>query len=421
MNAQKYSVVIVGGGTGGITVAAQLKKKQNNLDIVIVDPSENHYYQPAWTLVGAGAFSMADTIRDQVKVIPSGVDWLKESVEEILPEKNTLITSTGLLVQYDYLVLSPGVQYDFEALKGLTNALGKDGVCSNYIDPEYTYHVLKNFKGGNALFTQADTPIKCGGAPQKIMYLAAEYFKKHNISSSIIYAFPGSVIFGVSDFAKTLLEVVDRHNIILKHKYSLIEIDEKKKRAIYTCTSETLEGISRNDPNNRINEVFLAERQVAIPYDMLHLAPPQTAPDFIKKGQVAYQDGPNKGWIEVDVETLQHKRYSNIYGLGDAAALPTAKTGAAIRKQAPVLVANLLSQMKGKSKGGEKYNGYSSCPIVTGYGKMMLAEFGYENIRMSDPLLSKVFDLTKESKSMWLLKKYGLPIMYWDFMLKGRA
>ncbi|HKL40655.1 MAG TPA: FAD/NAD(P)-binding oxidoreductase, partial [Cryomorphaceae bacterium] len=155
-------------------------------------------------------------------------------------------------------------------------------------------------------------------------------------------------------------------------------------------------------------------------YEMLHLAPPQSAPDFIKNSPFSLKEGPNKGWLDVDVNTLQHNEYPNVFGLGDSAALPTAKTGAAIRKQAPVVVGNLIHIMEQDGKQKEKYEGYSSCPLVTGYGKMVLAEFKYGNVRDSDPFLSKFVDTTKEQYSMWILKKYGLPYLYWNRMMKGK-
>ena len=154
---------------------------------------------------------------------------------------------------------------------------------------------------------------------------------------------------------------------------------------------------------------------------MMHLAPPQSAPDFIKRSKLAHQEGPNKGWINVHKHTLQHNIYPNVFALGDAVAVPTAKTGAAIRKQAPVVVENLVKVMQNEASLSEGYQGYSSCPLVTGYGKMVLAEFKYDNVRDSDPLISTFMDTSKESWLMWLLKKYGLPFMYWNLMLKGKV
>ncbi len=419
-----HQIVIIGGGTAGITVASQLLRKDSKLDIAIIDPADKHIYQPAWTLVGAGTFDMADTIRTEASVMPDGVTWIKEFVTDIDPDKNQVTLKDGESVSYEYLVVAPGIQIDMDGIPGLKEAMGKDGVCSNYVDPEYTWKVLQEFKGGNALFTQPATPIKCGGAPQKIMYLAAEYFQKQGIAdkTNVIFATPGSVIFGVKDFAQTLMKVVNRNNIVLKYFHKLERIDPVEKKAYYRLTTtDDSQCVSVNDDSNQIGEEIEGEAMMAIKYDMLHLAPPQSAPDFVKKTKLAHQDGPNKGWVNVNINTLQNPDYTNVFSLGDVAALPTAKTGAAVRKQAPVVVENLFHVMKNEKNLSKDYTGYSSCPLVTGYGKMVLAEFGYNNVRMSDPLISKFVDTTKENWSMWILKKYGLPYMYWNLMLKGKA
>jgi sulfide:quinone oxidoreductase len=418
-----HQVVIVGAGTAGITVAAQLQKKDSTLDILIIDPATTHYYQPAWTLVGAGTFDYQKTARPMAALIPKGVKWLKEFVATFHPESNSLQLSNGNTVQYDYLVVCPGIQLDLDGIEGLKDTIGKNNVCSNYVDSNYTWEVLQNFKGGNALFTQPATPIKCGGAPQKIMYLADDYFQKQKVKdkTNVLFATPGSVIFGVADFAKTLMQVVDRKNINLKFFHKLVKIDGPKKLAYYEITlPDDSEKSLEYNPNENVKVQEISQKLIAIPFDMLHLAPPQSAPDFIKASPLSHQEGPNKGWLNVNHATLQHNNYSNIYGLGDCAALPTAKTGAAIRKQAPVVVQQIFNMLNNTSTE-LIYKGYSSCPLVTGYGKMVLAEFGYNNVRMSDPLISKFVDTSKETYSMWLLKKYGLPFLYWNLMLKGKA
>lgn len=420
----KHQILIIGGGTAGISIAAQLVRKQSNLDIAIIEPSSTHNYQPAWTLVGGGTFDFKKTQAPMGDMIPKGVKWIKEYADVFKPESNQVVLKNGQAVQYDFLVVCPGIQIDLDGVEGLRETLGKNNVCSNYIDPEYTWDVLRQFKGGNALFTQAPTVVKCGGAPQKIMYLADDYFAQQKIKdkTNVIYATNGTVIFGIKGFKETLMEVVNRKKINLRLFHKLVKIDGDKKLAYYEIThsdSDIEHPIEYNpNPNTKIQNP--APKQVVIPFDMLHLAPPQSAPDFIKKSPLVYQDGPNKGWLEVDKYTLQHPRYKNVYALGDAAALPTAKTGAAVRKQAPVIVDRILCTINDKGESSKKYNGYTSCPITTGYGKMLLAEFGYDNVPMPDPLISKLIDTTKESYLMWLLKKYGLPFLYWQMMMKGR-
>ena len=416
-----YQLIIIGGGTGGIMVAAQLRRADANLKMAIIEPSTEHFYQPAWTLVGAGTYDMKDTVRKEAQFIPKGVAWIQDAANKIDPTNNTVGTYKSGDFTYDYLVVSPGLVMDLDGLPGLRESLGKDGVCSNYTDPEYTWEVLRNFKGGNAVFTQPNTPIKCGGAPQKIMYLAEHYFRKNGIreKTNVIFATPGTVIFGVPDFAKTLNKIIQERDIFFKPFYSPTKIDATKKKIHFNYSKAGVNSCVGTE-DSKINEEIFGDTEIILPYDMLHLAPPQKAPDFIRNSPIAFQEGPSKGWVKVDINSLQHPDFPNVFALGDVAALPTAKTGAAIRKQAPVLVANLLGMIKKGSLSSLSYEGYSSCPLVTGYGKMVLAEFKYDNVRDSDPILSKLMDTSKEQYALWLLKKYGLPYLYWNKMLRGK-
>jgi sulfide:quinone oxidoreductase len=391
-----YKVVIVGGGSAGISVAARLAKGAPDLKgkILIVDPAKKHYYQPLWTLAGAGAVKKEVTERDQQSLIPDGVELLQEAVTSINADSNSLTTRNGTEIQYDYLVMAAGIQIDWDKIKGLKEAIGRDGVCSNYSYDyvDSTWESIQNFKGGNAIFTHPNTPIKCGGAPQKIMYLADDAFRKAGVreQSQIIFASASDSIFAVKKYANTLEQVISRKGIATKYKMNLIEVDSANKLAVFenSGTGETEK----------------------IPYSMLHVVPPMSAPDFIAQSKLADAGG----WVDVDSKTLQSKKYPNVFGIGDCANLPTSKTGAAIRKQAPVAAGNLLSFMKNQPLK-LAYDGYTSCPLITGYNKLVLAEFLYEN----KPAETFPFDQSKERYSMYILKKNILPVMYWKGMLKG--
>lgn len=424
-------VLIIGGGSGGIMTAAQLLKK-GGMKVSIIEPAEFHYYQPAWTLVGANTYDFAKTRRTMSSVMPKGVNWIKEFAQKFEPETNTVELASGEKVTYDFLVVSPGIKIDTSLVEGLTEAIDKGVVCSNYTNPEFTWEVLKNFKGGTALFTQPATPIKCGGAPQKIMYLADDHFRKTGVRSKtdVVFATPGGVIFGVKPIAKTLMKVVDRKDINLRYSHTLVKVDGEKQIAWYKVTKDPDAGgcvvmeekgggkidetINYNNKNIKITQ---ENGLMGIHFDMLHLAPPQSAPDFIRNSPLANE----AGWIDVHIGTMQHKKYPNIFGIGDAAALPTAKTGAAIRKQVPIVVENITRLMNAQEMSTKEYNGYSSCPLVTGYGKMVLAEFDYDSNFTPDPKLKRmlIFDSTKELRRLWWLKKYILPRLYWNKMLKG--
>lgn len=404
-----YQIVIVGAGTGGIMTASQLLRENKSLDIAIIDPAEKHYYQPAWTLVGAGTYDFEKTVRPMKSLIPEGAKWIQEAVSDLHPSQSSVELSNGMKVHYDYLVLSPGLVYDYSMIEGLAEALDRGVVCSNYIDPKHTWECLKNFKGGNAIFTQPDTPIKCGGAPQKILYLAGDYFRKNGLLSKtkISFATPGSVIFGIKKIADTLDEVLERYNIDFKPFHTPVKIDPENK-IVYFKKKNT--GVQESE--NGADEI------VKMPFDLLHLAPPQTAPAFIQNSELANE----QGWLDVNIHSMQHNKFDNVFGVGDVAGLPTAKTGAAIRKQAPVVVNNILKIMAGKTADDDSYQGYSSCPLITGYGKMVLAEFNYKNEFTPDPMLKTmlVFNSHKEHWRLWILKKYILPYLYWNRMMKGK-
>lgn len=393
-NSEHHKILIVGGGTAGISVAHRIMRAIGNVGIAIIEPSEKHYYQPLWTLVGAGIFPREESERDEYSLIPSGVKWIKERAIDVKPERSVVKLEGGREVSYDYLVMATGLQLDWHKIKGLTEALGKDGVCSNYCYSlvEKTWEFISNFSGGTALFTQPNTPVKCGGAPQKIAYLAEDHFQISGIRDRVnmIFASANPSIFSVAKYAATLTKVIERKRIKTMFRHDLIAIDGEAKRA----TFQNLD----------------TGATVDVDYDLLHVTPPMSAPDFIKQSALA--DG--GGWVDVNKATLQHTRFSNVFALGDCSNLPTSKTGAAIRKQSPVLVANLISQMRGESLA-ESYDGYTSCPLVTGYSSLVLAEFDYDLI----PQESFPFDQSEERYSMYVFKKDILPQIYWKGMMKG--
>lgn len=396
--AMKTEILIIGGGNAGISLASQLHRKNKKLQISIIEPSSKHYYQPAWTLVGAGVFKAKDTERSMESVMPKFVQWIRGKASVFKPEENLVVLENGDSVAYDFLVVAPGIQLDWDAVKGLRENLGKNGVCSNYeygVAP-YTWELLSTVKSGNILFTNPHTPVKCGGAPHKILYLAADYCRKQGLSEQVHLSYwsGGSRLFGIPKYEKTLLEVVKRGNIETHFGVKLVEIDGENKRAKFV-------GIGKDN----------LEVEYWTDYAMIHVTPPQSAPDFIKASPLANA----AGWVDVDQYTLQHVKYSNVFSLGDAAGLPTAKTGAAIRKQVPVLVENLLRVLH-KDGPSARYNGYSSCPLVTGYGKLVMAEFDYNN----QPTETFPFDQSKERRSMYILKRYILPWLYWNQILPGR-
>lgn len=390
-------ILIVGGGSGGIGLAASLKKRQPNLQIAIIEPNDKHYYQPAWTLVGAGEFNPQNSVRDMASVIPPGVTWIRATVTGFDPEHKKVTIDQGNPISYQNLVVAPGLKLNWQAIPGLEDTLGKNGVTSNYrfdLAP-YTWALVSQMKSGTALFTQPPMPIKCAGAPQKAMYLSCSEWEQQGVLKNISVNFhnAGAVLFGVADFVPPLMRYVKRYNAHLHFSSTLVAVDGPAKKAWF-------------DEKDASGTVTRTEKT----FDLLHVVPPQTAPDVVRESRLANAEG----WVDVNQVTLQHVRYPDIFSLGDACSSPNAKTAAAARKQIVVVAENLLAARSGRVLPTQ-YDGYGSCPLTVEKGRIVLAEFGFGGkLLPTFPL-----DPTVPRLSSWILKKYILPWVYWNLMLKG--
>ena len=393
-----HRVVIVGGGSAGISVAARLKRKVD--DVVVIEPSDKHYYQPLWTLVGAGHAKAEQTERTEASVMPKGVRWIQEAASAFDPDNNTIETAGGTRIEYDVLIVCPGIQLDWDRIPGVTETIGQNGVSSNFeyhLAPK-TWEFIQRTTSGTAVFTMPSGPIKCGGAPQKIAYLACDRWRQAGVLDKIdvhlVLPTPG--MFGVPVFADQLAKVAADYGINVHFESELCAVDPTNRRASFAPVTE-------------------GGRAFDLDYDMMHVVPHQSAPDWVKSSPLS-TDEPT-GYVDVDKHTMQHVRYPNVFALGDAGSTPNSKTGAAIRKQAPVVTANVLKQLEGDDPT-ERYGGYASCPLTISSKAMLLAEFDYT---MEPAPSIPVIDTTKPRRDMWYLKKYGLPLLYWNGMLKGRA
>lgn len=393
-----FDVVVVGAGSGGIAVASSLRKRKPKLRIALIDPSENHHYQPGWTMVGGGVFDVSTTRRKTKDLIPSGVSWIKQSVLSFDPKESLVELDNGQQIAYRHLIVSPGLTLNWEGIKGLKETLGKNGVTSNYLYDlaPYTWKLVQELRSGKAIFTQPPMPIKCAGAPQKVLYLSADHWQKSGVLNNISIDFynAGGVLFGVSDYVPALQSYIDKYEAYLRLNHNLVEIDGEKKVAYFKAAD--------------------SEELVEQDFDMIHVCPPQKSPEFIANSPLA--DG--AGWLDVDQYTLRHKIYGNIWGLGDVLNTPNAKTMAAVRKQVPVVAQNICEVLSGK-EASRGYDGYGSCPLTVENGKIVLAEFGYGG-KLLPSFPTWLLEGTKPTRMAWILKADILPPIYWHAMLKGR-
>jgi sulfide:quinone oxidoreductase len=400
-NAKTYDVVIVGGGSGGIAAAASLLKRRPKLSIAVVEPADTHYYQPGWTLVGAGVFVPEVTKHPMGAVMPRGVAWVKQAVASFAPEAHEVELADGSGLRYRALVVSPGLKLNWHGVAGLPQALGKNGVTSNYrydLAP-YTSQLAHGLRKGRALFTQPPMPIKCAGAPQKAMYLSCDIWRHGGALQDIEVEFNTATpaLFGVPVFVPALMEYVKRYGINLCFESKLVAVDGEARVATF----------ERKGADGAIEKV---ERS----FDMLHAVPPQCAPEFVAKSALANE----AGWLAVDPTTLRHERFPNVFGLGDVIGTTNAKTAAAARKQAPVVAVNVLAALDGKEPT-HGYDGYGSCPLTVERGRIVFAEFGYGG-KLLPTFPAWMIEPTRPSRLAWFLKERLLPPIYWHFMLNGR-
>ena len=391
-------IVVIGGGSAGIGLLASLLKRDPQLNITLIEPNDYHCYQPAWTLVGGGAYDLQKTRRPLADVLPNGVSWVQAAVSELLPDENTLVLDSGQRVTWKNLIVCPGLRLAWEKIEGLQDTLGQHGVTSNYSyeHAAYTWQLVQQLKGGKALFTQPAMPIKCAGAPQKAMYLSCDHWLKHGDLKHIDVEFnlAGAALFGVPTFVPPLMKYVEKYNARLAFNSTLVKVDGPARKAWFE--------VKDAQGNATVEEKT---------FDMLHVVPPQVAPDFIRESLLADA----AGWCEVNPHSLQHLRYPHVFGLGDVCGTTNAKTAAAVRKQIVVVAENLLALRK-QAPLLLKYDGYGSCPLTVEKGKVVLAEFGYGGkLLPTFPL-----DPTQARRSMWFLKATLLPWFYWNGMLKGR-
>ncbi|KAH8379178.1 hypothetical protein KR009_003402 [Drosophila setifemur] len=412
-------VLVVGGGAGGCAMAAKLSARLGSNKVIVLEAEDRHYYQPMLTLIGGGMKRLEQSYKPMGEVLPKKAKWVKEKAVEFQPDENLVCTSGGNTIKYDLLLIATGMQLKYDKVSGLVEALENpnSNVCSIYSPKyvEHVYEVLRNTTKGNVVFTFPHCPIKCAGAPQKIAYIAEHYFRKvifsFIFSSSYVFHFYTSDfqmgrrndvniiyntslpnIFGVKHYADALWKVVKKRNIKVNLESNLIEVRAKDNIAVF-------------------EDLANPGKTFEIEYSMLHATPPMTAPDELARCKQLVNEA---GFVDVDSATMQHNKYKNVFAIGDSASTPNSKTAAAAAAQSPVVFRNMMAVIEGKNLK-DSYDGYSSCPIVTGYRSCILAEFDYT----LTPVETFPIDQAKERYSMFIMKKDFMPLLYWELMMKG--
>lgn len=419
----KGKIVILGGGAGGIMAMAHLRSKISNPDITIIAPNEIHLYQPGQVFIATGVYQPDDIIMSNNDFIPDDIKWIKDEAKSIDAENNKLTLRSGEEVSYDYLVVATGIQYHYEWIKGLTKEdIGTNGLSSVYLSDlekgtaqggELSWKWLNSLeadvkagKKPRAIFTQPSTPIKCGGAPQKMLYLCADYLKERQLHTEFIFTTAGGSLFSLDNVTKELQKTQDSYEgMSTKYKHNLIEVDVANKKASFHYIYEHTDEWGTES----------REEEVILDYDYLHVVPPMSPVDAVRDSSLVWKEGRAKGWLEVDKFTLQHRRYQNVFGIGDVCGIPMGKTGGSARHHAPIMAKNLISAMQ-KKELKEKFDGYTVCPLKPRYGEIIMAEFGYDGPMPSVPFWK---DISVPRASWWIFDVYLLKPMYQHLMMRG--
>ena len=422
-------IVIVGGGAGAIMVLSRLLNSLKNPDITIIAPNEIHLYQPGQVFVASGEMEMEDIVLHNSSYIDEDkVTWIKDEVATFDADNNALTTKAGKNLNYDYLVVATGLQYHYEHIRGLKEEdIGTNGIASVYLNDFHAgtargatamwqwFNDLKESAKKSqqkVIYTQPSTPIKCGGAPQKMLYLSADYLKLAGLNAEYTFATSKSKLFSLPEIDQELHKTQERYDTITnKFNHNLVAVDVQAKKATFEHTYEV-----KGEYDEDLEEYTMIQKvdSVTLDYDYIHIVPPMSAVDAVKNSTLGWQRGSAKGWLEVDPETLQHRRYKNVFGIGDVCGIAKGKTGGSARHHGPVVVANLIAQMKGDALKA-KFDGYTVCPLKVQYGKIIMAEFNYKGPAPSFPLAYE-----KPRWIWWAFDLYMLKPMYQYLMLPGR-
>ncbi|MCV6597859.1 MAG: NAD(P)/FAD-dependent oxidoreductase [Mangrovicoccus sp.] len=412
--ASKARIVIIGAGAAGTALANRLSMRLQGASITVIDPRSQHLYQPGLSLVAAGLKPAKYVTSDTSQWLPDDVSLVPEAVEAVDAEAKTVATQSGQSLPYDYLVLAPGLVLDHDAIEGFSlDLVGSHGIGALYAGPEYaakTWEAASEFTetGGLGLFTRPATEMKCAGAPLKHTFLIEDIASRAGAAGKyeMHYLAPQSALFSVPIVAEKVRMLFGARGIDAHYNHTLMAVDPGAKTA-------TFRKITRNGESG-----VASESLETLPYDYLHVIPPQRAPEFVRQSGLSWADRwTDQGWVEVEPDTLRHRRYPEIFALGDVAGVPKGKTAASVKWQVPVVEDHLLAALSGQ-EGTAIYGGYTSCPLITRVGRAMLVEFDYNNDLV--PSFPGVIAPLEELWISWLMKEVALKATY-NAMLRGQA
>lgn len=398
-------IVIAGAGAAGLTAAAQLAQRLEGAQITLVDARKAHFYQPGFTLVAGGIKPASYVVSSTRDYVPSGVELIEDAVAEIDPEGRKVVTATGKPVPYDYLIVATGLRLDYAAIEGMdVEQIGNNGLGSIYHSPEKaaaTWQAMSKFadSGGVGVFLRPGTEMKCAGAPLKYTFLTDDHLRRRGNrgKAEIIYNANNKVLFSVPIVHEKVRMLFEERDIRMNYERTLAAIDLGKRIATFKT----------------------AEGPVELQYDFINVIPPMRAADAVRNSPLPWQEGnwAADGWIEVDKHTLRHKRFDNVFAVGDVAGVPKGKTAASVKWQVPVAVDHLVAQIEGRESQAH-YGGYTSCPLITRLGQAMLIEFDYKDNLV--PSFPGIIAPLEELWISWVMKTMALKPTYIS-MLHGRA
>jgi sulfide:quinone oxidoreductase len=392
-----HQIVVIGGGNGGISVAARLRRLGVD-DVAIIEPREHHLYKPLFSHVAGGTARASITVRPQRDVMPKGVRWIQDAVTAVQPDEDAVLLRSGDRVSYDHLIVCPGIQLDWDRIPGLAEAMQTPAAASHYeFDlAQKASLLLRDLKEGTVVFTQPDGPASCAGAAQKPMYQACDYWRATGVLDAIrvVMVVPTDTVF-MAPFDRELERKIAEYGIELRTRSVLLRVDPAAQEVV----------LGHPDGTEHLH------------YDVLNVEPPQSAPDWLKGSALSAPDA-SGGFVAVDPQTLRHPHFDNVWSIGDAAATTNSKCGGALRKQTWVLAKNLANVLRG-NEPTERYDGYAVCPFTVSRSTVVWAEFDDEG--KQKPTIPFFTRMYRESRLSWIFDRHVLPWVYWNLILTGRV